>query len=309
MNFNSIVFYNFFNNGDIHLSRGFVKYIINKLSLILPDLKFFYAHKKDHNLLSDIINLKIDSNLLNDISDYKAGSFIKNNILYINTWYGSENYKFMNSHALSFDTLYLLFNDTCERYFNFSLPDSNLENLFPDIDFSFYNINSIKEFINKYHEPRVLVANGLAQSGQSINFDLTSAINKLAYKYHGVTFILTNKDNTNITLRENIIYSKDIIKNNDCSDLNENAYLGLNCKLTIGRASGVHSFCLNKENLFNKNNILISFSDLNYNGQFWLHDKFKDKIKYSSNVINYNINNSEKAQEIIDNNIKMIWVK
>lgn len=300
MDFKSIVFYNFFHKGDQALGRSFIKYIINRL--LGSKLKFYLSHKQDSELLKDIPDLIFDSNLIKNVPGIHAEPFILDESLYVHTWYASRNYKYMNTHGISFDTLYNLFDDMCRTYFNFTLDETDPKNLFPSIDFNYFQIEHAQKFIQNKSGPLILVCNGNAESGQAVNFDMSFMIEKLAEQYHGITFVLTNRVGRIIS-KPNVIYSSDIIQKNGC-DLNENAYLGSHAEIIIGRSSGVQTFCLTKENLFDRNCCFISFSNLGYHtGNFWLHDKFKDKIKYNSEWLEYNLYDDQTFR-IVDNVIK-----
>ena len=50
MNFNNIVFFNHFGNGDIFTAREFIKEIMRKA----PQYKYYFAHAKDPYLLGDL---------------------------------------------------------------------------------------------------------------------------------------------------------------------------------------------------------------------------------------------------------------
>ncbi|MFA6201505.1 MAG: hypothetical protein WC679_13980, partial [Bacteroidales bacterium] len=131
--FRNIVFYNHFHNGDLHLSRTFVQRIIDTISKQDANIKFFYAHRNNASLLSDIPKLTYSNNFFNNIKSEKLGDFIIGDTLYINTWYASNNYLYMNNYGITFDCLYTLFDDVCKRQFSFSLADidSVPQNFFP----------------------------------------------------------------------------------------------------------------------------------------------------------------------------------
>jgi len=53
--------------------------------------------------------------------------------------------------------------------------------------------------------------------------------------------------------------------------------------------------------LLNKQATFISFSNLDFkNNNLWLGNIFKDKIKYTSNTFNFNINKSNDALKILN---------
>lgn len=53
-----LVFYNHFHNGDIHVSRSFVNFIVSKLKS--KEIEFSYVHKNSKDLLSDNDLIKIE---------------------------------------------------------------------------------------------------------------------------------------------------------------------------------------------------------------------------------------------------------
>ena len=293
-NIEKIIFYNHFHNGDIHLSRNFVKFIINQVKFINKNIQFFYYHPNHPYLLDDIKGLShigfVDKDQWQDYG-------IDGNVIYINTWYAIKHFEYMNKYGMTFDCLYSVFDQVCKNIFEFSLPQ-NIESLFPSIDYSKFEIDKAKQFVDSATHPLVLICNGQALSGQATNFSLGNSILSLANKYHGISFILTNKED--LPEKGNIFYSSDIIGKNSC-DLNENSYLSTYCDLIVVRSSGVHTFALVQENLFKRSIPIISFSNLSYpQGSFWLGELFKDKVIYKSNIVNYDIGDAEIASKIIE---------
>lgn len=292
--FKYINFYNHFHNGDIHVSRGFIDYIIKNCKYPI-----FISHKNNPEVYKNL-NLSFNNDI-SLISSLNLPPKIINDTLFVNTWYAAQNYKFMNRHGITFDTLYDLFNEFTESYLNFSLPNDP-QILFPSINYSLYpHISNIDNFCNSTESKIVLVCNGPAMSGQAENFDLNKITLNLASKYHGVIFILTNKFGE-LVYKDNIFYSEDIIKKGYC-DLNENAYLSEKSCLIIGRASGVQSFSLTRNNLFHREQAptFISFSNLGYKpNNFWLGNKFENKIFFKSKMIESSITECSSAEQLIE---------
>lgn len=304
-----IVFYNHFKNGDIHLSRGFVKYFINNFG---SNLDFFYYHRNSPYLLHDISNLQHITDE-SSIPSHLSGHTINNNTVFINTWYGCDNYKYIKKYGLNFDALFANFNDACKLTFGFELDQNKYLEYFPTIDFNQFEISKAKEFVKKTKETSnklILVANGPAHSGQATNFNLSSVVENLAKKYQGLIFLLTDDGKNQNKEQEygkgeykikqhNVFYTSDIIGKTG-NDLNENAWLGSQSDFIIGRASGVFSFCVVKEIVFSLNTSFISFSNLDLERYYWLGPIFENKIKYVSNMHNYNCHSSEEAFNIIN---------
>ena len=109
MTFIKAIFYNHHHNGDLHLSRGLVKYTIQALLRLNPNIEIVYTHRNGPYVLKDL-NIKYDGNIINFLSQ-NNGSYIEDGHLYINTWYGADNFKFLNKHGISFDCLFFIFDD------------------------------------------------------------------------------------------------------------------------------------------------------------------------------------------------------
>lgn len=299
-----IVFFNYYHNGDIHVSRGFIRQIIDKVLSIDPSTQFVYSHVNDPCLLSDITNLGFDSKLLRNVSDHDNLITIGNDI-YINTWYAQQRYKFMNTYGITFDCLYAAFNDTCKLLWGFSLEDisNDPSTFFPTIEYNNFQINECKNWLNNHSSKKVFISNGQALSGQSHNFAISPLINNLAIKHTDIIFILSNVEEYKTTL-PNIFYSKDIIKKN-AFDLNENAYLSEHCDIIMGRANGPFAFSETQKNLFKRKCNFLCFTNLipKKEGQFWLADLMQDKIKYSCTFAATNESNTNIIQNIIENHL------
>src|SRR5579864_8093282 len=108
--FRKVVFFNYYHNGDIHLSRGFVRQIINKTHQIDPNVQFYYAHRNPPDLLLDV-NITMDPGSLSAVGNDHISLFVRGDTVYFNTWYAQQHFKYMGVHGISIDTLYLAFND------------------------------------------------------------------------------------------------------------------------------------------------------------------------------------------------------
>lgn len=299
-----VVFFNYFHNGDIHVSRGFVRQIMNKIHQQDSSIQFSYGHKNDPSLLSDIPNLSFDSSALAIVNDSHVNLRKIGDTIYINTWYAQQNFKYMNTFGLTFDALYASFDENCQHAFGFSLSEISMEpkDFYPIIDYSKFEISRAQQWINENSEKKILVENGHSLSGQSDNFNMTLAIANIAIHHMDKIFIISNQDN--IPLPNNCIYAAGIIKKNGRSDLNEISFLSTHCDIIIGRASGVWSFALTKQNLFERTPKFIGFYNLPFRGQdYWLGSMFKGKINYSANFHGHDENNLTKIQNIIQQNL------
>ena len=286
-----IVFFNHYHNGDIHVSRGFVR----KLMEYFPDNSFFYSHKNSQNLLSDIPNLILDPNAINKVKDFN--NLIRvNDTVYVNTWYGQLNRKYLNSYGITFDSLYVAFDNSCRSLFNKSLNNisQNPIDFFPIIDYNKFQIESARKWLEGHPEPKILVETGYSQSGQSHNFGMIPIIEKIASLNKDKLFILSNKEYN--TSASNIFYTSDIICKKYQSDLNEISFLSEHCDTIIGRASGVFSYCMTYNNLFKKHTKYICFCNLpSATNKFWLGPLMQSRINYTASIIVNNTSNIDNV--------------
>jgi len=304
-----IIFYNHFHNGDLHVSRGLVRQIINKVKQLDPDVEFTYSHKNSPDVLSDIPNLGFNQYSIFKIHEAHSNLNIINNETYINTWYGQQQYKYMNQYGLTMDCLSKALDDTCKTLWHFSLLDliDNFSILFPIIDYTKYNTQPIKNWLSKHSQKKIFVSNGLALSDQATNFALTPIIAKLANKYTDKIFILTNVEKNQYTTLPNVVYSSNIINKNRFN-LNENSFLSTHCDIIIGRNSGAQTFAMTQENLFQSNKKILLFTNIVpiETNKFWMHSLFKDKAHYSADIMCSNETNMNTIYNIINTKIREI---
>ena len=304
--FQKVTFYNYFHNGDLHLSRQFVR----RLMETFPQYSYSYAHRCSHRILSDIAKLKIIPTSKIPRFNAAAGSKIACGTLYLNTWYGSYKSRFNGSCGIAFDALYDLFNHNFKTYFEISCAaiEADPTKFFPVIDFSKVHKTGVDNFIsNSQYKKHILISNGASLSGQAANFSFAPVLQAIVSRYPSYCFIVTNKDDKikhALSGVKNIKFSRDIIGELD-NDLNENSYLSKFCDLVVGRSSGVYTFCMTQENMFHSDKIMVSFSNIGSDdNKYWLGHKFRNVVKYRAKVFNYNIKNSDSCIKRLNEIIK-----
>lgn len=294
-----VVFFNHWHNGDIHVSRGIVKQIINKVNQQDPTVEFFYTHRNAPDMLLDIPNLGYDPLSINKLNSQDS-VLIHQDIVYINTWYDQQFQKFARQCGiLTIDALYAAFDAACQKIWNFSLQEisNNSEDFFPIIDYSKFKIEKALDWLEQHTEEKILIGNGNALSNQAYNFQMAPIVNRLAIENPHKTFILSQRENCDMPA--NVCYTSDIIQKNG-TDLNEISFLSSKCNLIIGKASGAFTFSLTQENLFRRKIKFLCFSHLmTHQSKFWLGKLFSDRTTYSSNVMISAASNINDIYDII----------
>ena len=272
----TITFFNYWNNGDFHVSRWFIKDIMDKLK---SKFKFFYAQNTHHQhglILKDFKNLELSSYLPPD----EHSSFVQEkNIIYINTWYAQGHWKYSKEHECSLYTLYKIFIDV---YKFFDIPIENIEFYIPKIIFENLLISNMDLSKLSLYNKKILVCTGNTLSGQCRNFSFLNIIPHLAKKYSHILWITT----TEFSLDLDNVISTDKMTNVKM-DLNEIAYISTLCSIIIGRTSGPYTFSIIEENVMNPEKTFICFCKEKIQALILRESHYKCKLVWSDN---FNIN-------------------
>jgi len=260
-----IIFYNHFGNGDIFESREFVKEYL----LDFPGCNFYYAHGKDPKIISDISFIKSIA-VNNNMPTHKPITKI-NGTIYINTWIGQNSKYVLPGIGCVVEKHYELHNDI-RKILGISPCRKKVIEYIPSIDYSFYNIENIKNFVSNT-KTRILICNGNAQSGQAENYNLDPIIEILCKKYLDYDFIHTSPTSVK---QPNLFFTGDIIKARGC-DLNEISYLSQFCKVIVGRNSGPHVFSQVIENWLDDKKSIVSLTYKQEASTFVLNQPVKMK--------------------------------
>jgi hypothetical protein len=256
----NIYFFNPCRNGDIHVSRSYIKDIIKKLG---NKNEYYYIQNPIYTsgvILKDLESIKtiFDINKIDQNSSItKVGEDI-----FINTWYGQLNMKYFKqtysknkADDCSFYILYEIFKDVY-NYLNVEIGD--FFEYIPQIEYNNLNTSKIDFFLSesKKFTKKVLVCDNPVQSGQSSNFDFEPVVSNLSEKYKDICFIRTSELDV---YSDNVFSTRDIIQLN--SDLNEISYLSTYCDLIVGRSSGPYTFSLVGDNINNKDKKFVAFTN------------------------------------------------
>jgi hypothetical protein len=280
----TIVLYNHYNYGDIHLSRMLIKGLSEKFKI-----KFY--HKLNHGLFEDMA--EVEEHSLGNLKGVNSSrSDLGNKV--VNTWIGQYGFIYLNSSKCKGCCMetYSLFLKDVLSFYNIEMKDP--EYYLPSIDYKklsdFDTITSSINGVISNYEKVIFISNGDVKSNQSTNFDFTPIIKNLASKFPNYIFLITNDIDNKLP---NVVYTGNIT--NRKQDLLYLSYFSTLSNVIIGRSSGPYTFSLVKENLLDENKTLIGFT--NIAAESYFYENKKCKFLWSNN---YEINNIEN---IITSNI------
>jgi len=245
-----VIFYNHFGNGDIFESREFVREYMEKI----PADNYYYAHGKPLRILADMPELQFTD--VTEVMDPRHAAIITDNVLYINTWIGRDGKYVLPGIGCVVESLYYMHNEILNSL-GFEPLQKEIFDYVPSLNYSYYNISEIDDFLNSHTNRKVIISNGPVQSHQADNFDMTPAIEMISMTFPEISFIITNPADVQ---NDNIFFTSDIIKTDDGFDLNEISYLSLFCDTQVGRNSGPHVFSQVRENWLDKHKATLSFT-------------------------------------------------
>ena len=288
-----IVFFNHWHNGDLHVSRTFVKKISRHIGGAV------YAHKNDSGLLNDL-DVETNPSLLKNVSKEDVVKKVGGDT-YVNTWYGAERFRFIKQEEISFSCLYSLFEYSCNKLgFSISDIDQNPWGFFPSIDYTKFHIGRIDKFVKTDTRKKVLICNNAVRSGQAVNFDMNQAIMLLAQTYRDTLWLVTNKTSPVIKMG-NVIYTSDVIGKSAGSDLNENSYIAGFCDLVVGRYSGPYTFSYTYNYLFKRGLRYVCFLAKGRPGisdAKWIGNRFGN-TRYKSRIISSPETTTKKVVSVV----------
>jgi len=251
----NIYFYNAWHNGDLHVSRTFVRYIMENIKAE----NYFYMHNNSPTVLQDIPNLHQQPYSLN--IQNKHGYFKRGNDVYINTWYCSYNNEYLNNNEMTIFVLINIFKRTLKELFGHEILNNPLYFL-PRIDYTKFNVFKVDDLVAIDTRKKVLICNNTADSGQSENFDFDPVIETISNQYPDILFIISNKKR--YIEKGNVRYCEDIIPYPN--NLNEISYLSKFCSVIVGRLSGPQTFSAIQDNFLDSKKKIITFVKTGING-------------------------------------------
>jgi len=279
-----LIFYNYFNNGDIFFSRIILKPFFKKY-----DLEFY--HKEKMGLFRDLPNISENSGIPETFDWENNKIFVSENIhnTPINCWLAQsidgrgapyQNYPYP---GCSFEN-YVELSKEISRLFN--LETFELEEYLPTIEYTNlpnYDLitNKLLDYKNKFKKI-ILISNGDVRSSQSMNFNFTPFIDILSTEMYDILFITTQE--TGI-IKNNVTTTYDIT--NILPDLLEVSLISTFCDVIVGRASGPYCFSQVKENLLDPNKTFVCFGNNRHIANFY--QDCKCNVIWSPNYDDNNI--------------------
>jgi len=251
----NIVFFNHWHYGDLFSTRGWVADIKRQL----PDMNYFYAHKKNPRAIVDLVDTLDEENnklVLGGIDQWQRFGQDDDTIL-INTWVGSYMGLWANTHP-SYVSHHRIIGEcynNIRQQFGIDLKLSeDVWDYVPQIDYSFYNTAAVDNYAG-FNGNVYLFCNSAVASKQSSMDNMQKVIEHVAANHSSDTFVATEKFETKLN---NIVFTNDIF-NNEC-DLCDISYLSTKVNLIVGKNSGPFTYANTKQNLLDMNKVFVNFS-------------------------------------------------
>lgn len=260
-----ITFFQHHHNGDLFVSKEYIRQIKNDL----PQFEIKYLHNNSSKTLLDLeINqIPFEISSLPEHQPYVRQS----NHLFINTWLSSHP-EYDQKGNINHNVMHIIFKGVFKQindFFGVNLQLKEKQDYVARINYSKFNLEKIDAYLKNNNRKKILISNGKPMSRQSFDNDMSEIINELAIKYSNIDFICTEKFKTNLT---NILFTDNLTSNQISStknlnqwsktkcDLNEISYLSNHCSIIIGKNSGPYIYCMTETNINDPNKTIIVFN-------------------------------------------------
>lgn len=299
-----IIFFQHHHNGDLFVSKEYVRQIINDL----PDFDVEYFHNNNPKTLLD---LEISQRTFDVNSISKEVVYIeKPNHLFINTWLFVHP-QYDRRGSINQSVMHRIFSDVFNKinqYFNVNLILKDKQNYIAKINYLKFDVTSIDKFIESNNRKKILLSNGKPMASQSFDNNMSNIVNNLAKKHSDIDFICTDKFETP---QKNILFTDDLIPtaqdtailnpwNKKRCDLNEISYLSKFCNIIVGKNSGPYIYCMTEENINDPKKTIIVF---NKRGLDSLLAEINYKARYIYKKIDHKNFNEQLVTEIIEESL------
>jgi len=249
---NRIIFFELCHYGDLHITRNFVRYVIDNIK---ANDYTYVLDTSSSKVFADFSELKFEKY---DVAIHPFAAYspwkLENNILYINTSCGASDMAFFNGTTIQ--TAYAIFSHFLQTLCNHTM-SKPITDFIPIINYNNFKIDAVNKFMEQSaNRKKIMIVVGEGLSGQVLNFDMYPIVQILAHEFPNYLFFVSNKL-TNImhlhniafnTCDANIVCCEDILKLTE-NDIVETSYISSFCDVIIGRSSGVYILSIEKRNV------------------------------------------------------------
>ena len=242
-----ITFYNHWHNGDLHISREYVKDIIGKIA----GGHFSYYHPNDPKILSDIGGFTFLPLMPAGTPKMCIPDLMREDadVIFVDTHINSKSANFAK-YGNELETLYRNF---CCVFEELKLEIGPKDSYIPLVDFSAFETAGIDGLMaGGAGRKKILVSNNYVCSKQSNNFNMDSLVSHIASRFKDAMVIVTNDSDCK---EGNVVRIMPLVQH--ACNVNECAYAALSCDVVLGRHSGPFSFTLNRNMLLSDRRQLI----------------------------------------------------
>ena len=284
-----VIFANPMANGDVFLSRNFVKLLMDSN----PNNEYSYTMTRNFDICKDIPNLTCltwsDIHPKYNINISSNWYKTPDDTLILPIWYCScNNIHFRGTNIQTYNEMFINESSRVGLSFPHNI-NTDIIKLIPSVDFNMLatkEMDTILQEKQQGFEKTVLFCNNIPLSGQTDKISIANIVNKVASIKKNFLFVVSNKEEGINTNLPNVVFLNDITKKD--YDLLECSYISTKCQYIIGRGSGPFVFSLIKENFERDNVTFLAFSDATDASSFGLH-KFFRKFSHEVNSTPVNI--------------------
>ncbi len=266
-NIKKICFYHYHVNGDCWSTRLIVKHIIENTTHL--NLEYYYnaprslgSHCEDLGIKPENFNKLNIPNRIKDTYGIKD-TIYSDNTIFINVWIGYSE----NLCCLCLKNINNRYNDIINDInnntnFNIKFIEKNNDNIVP-FNYSFYNVTFLRKYMEEQkqtYKKIILIMNLSVTTTIKLNeINHDNYLHYFSSKYPEYLFITFNKIGNN---NNNIISMNDINEENKIelplSHYGINfSYLSTLCDKLICLSTGPGLYCLNEENKYIKNKVIL----------------------------------------------------
>ena len=194
MSITSIVFYSYYHNGDLYVSKQFLRAVADQLT----NVNLSYYHFNHPGALHDI-GIRYGGTPVQ--FPEKAAWVVTGDLLAVNTWVGAyqppcDPPPFYQG-GINLHMLYDIWSFLCDQLSPIIGQSLQLRgtaaDYAPRIDYSQFDVSNVDQFISARSRKTILICNGAAMSGQSFAHNMQDIVQWLADRHPLLDFVCTSK--------------------------------------------------------------------------------------------------------------------